>query len=128
MVNEPEDEFDPNEFKDNNCDSSVFRVPSSKSKVRVTRDETRGGSAELRNEVVMPPEFYQEVDTFLSREPPKLKKTSLASAISSFTFASSDQLSTHNRRGSKRAQTGQCFDMNIAIRLVHWPTIVMSPN
>jgi hypothetical protein len=105
MVNGPEDEFDSNEFKDDNCDSSVFRVQSSKFKVRGTRDEARGDVAELRNKVVMPPEFYKEVDSFLSREPPKIKEKS-QSRVPSFKFSRSGPLSTYIDRGSKPSQTG----------------------
>jgi hypothetical protein len=105
MVNGPEDEFDSNEFKADNCDSSVFRVQSSKSNARGTRDEARGDCAEPKNEAVMPPEFYKEVDSFLSREPPKLTKKTLSRAPS-FKFSINGPLATYSDRGSKPPQAG----------------------
>lgn len=106
MVSGPENEFDSDEFKDNSCESSVFRVQSSKLKVSDTVDEARDDGTELRNEVVMPPEFYKEVDNFLCREPPKLRKESLASTLSSFSFSSTGPKSTYSNRASKPSQTG----------------------
>jgi hypothetical protein len=105
MVSGPEDEFDSTEFKDDNCDSSIFRVQSSKSKACGTSDEARGDFAEPKNEVVMPPEFYKEVDSFLSREPPKLTKKTLSRAPS-FKFSSTGPLATHSDRGTKPPQAG----------------------